>query len=695
MKRFFLFLLFIVSFFYTRANTVRWDGGGGDGLWSTAANWENNVLPAPSDDVVLNNDFVLVSYNVDLPNSAVTVRSLRITPFTSSTPITLTLPATNTIASGAFTVTGNSTHYSIIIDAGGTFENDGAVSSGTNLSITDSMRINNGGYYLHRTRSDHSWITRLAKIEGTENGVFTFDVPAVNYNVSISGGTFGILIFSALAQGGAITYTATGSADVNVKGDMNINTNAEFSLAMSGNIIVGGTLSVNAGSTFDFQSASFNNVVKLYGSIFYSSGALTQTGLGIPQIELCGTTNQNIFITGSFTNHVEFNINNAAGVTLQTPVTLPYKLLLTNGKLKTTASRLLTLMPDATCSGGSSASFVNGPIKKIGNNSFSFPVGEGGIYAPIAITNVSGEQITDEFTAEYKRSNPQSSFGTNYSSGINHVSFVEYWNLNRNVGNTSVKNITLTVSEYSFARNFSSLMVSNFSSSQWVNLGLSSFNAGPNVGIKVTGTITGTGTMLGGPFAIATADPIVINPLPVDLISFHVNKTGRNKAFIDWELAGYCTPDTRFEIERATADRRFTTIASIYGNETDRFYSAMDNDLQTGINYYRLKTIDADRQISYSRIEAILNGIKGLYITTLSPNPSSSKTIISIVSDTERSIELLVIDLQGRLVKKEKQLLSAGNNTITLLMDGLIHGIYQVVAVSSEGKTNVMQLVKE
>lgn len=35
-------------------NTVIWDGGGGDNLWSTAANWDGDVLPGDGDDVVIN-----------------------------------------------------------------------------------------------------------------------------------------------------------------------------------------------------------------------------------------------------------------------------------------------------------------------------------------------------------------------------------------------------------------------------------------------------------------------------------------------------------------------------------------------------------------------------------------------------------------------------------------------------------------
>jgi hypothetical protein len=33
---------------------ITWDGGGGNLLWQTPANWSGDVLPGPNDDVLLN-----------------------------------------------------------------------------------------------------------------------------------------------------------------------------------------------------------------------------------------------------------------------------------------------------------------------------------------------------------------------------------------------------------------------------------------------------------------------------------------------------------------------------------------------------------------------------------------------------------------------------------------------------------------
>src|SRR5690242_11611945 len=99
----------LVSFFIydSFGASITWDGEGGDGLWSTAANWVGNIVPLPGDDVILNNAIVTGSFTVTLPPgiSIVTVSSLTITPSTNNI-IILILPSTNTSPT-AFTANGN------------------------------------------------------------------------------------------------------------------------------------------------------------------------------------------------------------------------------------------------------------------------------------------------------------------------------------------------------------------------------------------------------------------------------------------------------------------------------------------------------------------------------------------------------------------------------------------------------------
>ena len=74
-------------------------------------------MPIATDNVVLDNSIVLISYNVVLPSTAVTVKTITITPSAPKT-IELTLPSTNIFLPG-LTVSGPG--YAMTINSGGTF----------------------------------------------------------------------------------------------------------------------------------------------------------------------------------------------------------------------------------------------------------------------------------------------------------------------------------------------------------------------------------------------------------------------------------------------------------------------------------------------------------------------------------------------------------------------------------------------
>ncbi len=703
MKRLILSILFFFLGLVAKSAIITWDGGGGDGMWTTAANWVGDIIPASSDIVVLDNSSFSGSYNVYLPNTSVTIISLRITPATGG--IALYLPNTNTLATDAFVTTG--TGYTVVIDINGSFLNEANVSSGTNLTIADSFRINDGGFYIHRTRSGHAtWIQRLSKIGGTEHGNFIFDVPSASYLVSLSNRTYGALQFLTLTHAGPVNYSGGGASPLTINSSMDIGPNATLSLSMSADVVINEDLGVENSATFNLQNSTFNNVVKISG-LFISQGNVTKTGTGLPQLQFCGKNNQSVVVTGagSFTNNVEINVNNLKGITLGSPVTLPYKLTLTTGNVTTSLSNLLILADNATCSGGSLTGFVNGPMKKIGDDNFIFPVGfgdgSGNIYAPIAMINGTGQSTTDEFTAEYKRANPQSTnpYSSSHDPFLNHVSFMEYWTLQQNAG-SATKQVSLDVHLASFCKDLSQTYVSRWNGSQWT-YEPTTVTSGPIAlgGGYVGGTIQNnlatsgfTSPNIG--FTLATDLPFLSNPLPIKLVSFNSSKLTNNRSSITWELAACCSPVAKFEIQRADASKHFTTIETVGGNATNTAYTYFDIGLKNGINYYRLKMIDEDGTISYSRTLAIMNGLDGLLLTSLVPTIVTNTATLTIASSSSQKLDLIIVDMQGRTVMKRNYNISEGNTNIGLSLNQLPAGAYQLAGVSAEGKTNTIRFIK-
>ncbi len=670
------------------AAIITWDGGGGDGLWATAANWVGNIVPGPGDDVILDNAVVLATYTVTLPGGAVTttVSTLTITP-SAANNITLTLPNSNT-ANPGLSVTGMGD--GLVLNNGAVLKNSSLAIAGSGVSITNSFRINNGGHYIHNTgRGNAAIVSQLSIAAGTELGEFEFDIPDLggSYILSLSGRTFGSLTLSGLS-GTNITYIGSGSMILTVRGNLRIANTARLSISLSADIQVQGSCFVGSNSVFNLQTSGNNNLVRVRGHVT-SNGSITESGTGLPVLELNGSSNQNLLIAGGILSDVTLKINNPAGILVITTFSLAYKLQLTNGKLNTASpARVLVMEAGSSVIGGSNLSFVEGPVRKRGNTDFIFPVGAGSIYAPIGIGNVSGEDPSDAFTAKYIRVDPRSVYGVNYQSPIDHVSMVEYWSLLQSSG-TATKKIALAVNPESFATNLNTLLVARYNTGdgEWKNEGLNTVVAGPPFPPYVTGSITGNAVSNFGIFTLATTDPPGINPLPLNLLNFDAVKVGHTAAAVKWELAACCAGKIWFDVQKSTGDRNFKTFAQLPGSASNRYYELSDDQLGPGVTNYRLKIIDANGKLSYSKIVAVINAHPAISITSLFPNPVNRQVTFTVSSGRAGKGRFVIYNMNGIAVKQWEADLGEGNTVLTMHAGELPAGLYQMVALVPGGRS--------
>ncbi|MFI5128670.1 MAG: T9SS type A sorting domain-containing protein [Chitinophagales bacterium] len=500
-----------------------------------------------------------------------------------------------------------------------------------------------------------------------------------------------------------VNFITTNSARFSVKTGAS---GGNWTMTINGNLdIASGSFLELVGSTA--PSGSSGKII-LKGHLTMTGGTLiTNGGPGTTsQFELQGSSNQNITIGGTLSGvKLEF-VMNGVSATLLSLLWLPGDgsapgddLQLVNGKIITTAANILRLNDNATVSGGSTNSFVSGPMQKRGDDNFIFPVGKGSIYAPIGMINVANQMPSDQFTAEYLRANPQSVHGQTYQAPIDHISYVEYWTLNRNVGSTATKRISLAVNYTSFCYDISRTYVSRYDGTQWTFEGSTNV-PGPTSPPYVTGTITSVNTILSfspvpNAFTLSTDLPFAANPLPIHLISFDASKLSNTESSINWKLAGCCSPAAKFEIQRADANKNFRTIGETAGSATNTLYGYTDIDLRNGINYYRLKMTDADGTISYSRTVAIMNGINGLVLTSLIPTIVTNSAALTIASSHQQKLNIVIVDMQGKLVQKSNHNLVTGNTTIEISLSRLSAGVYQLTGISAEGKTNTVRFLKQ
>ena len=119
-------------------------------------------------------------------------------------------------------------------------------------------------------------------------------------------------------------------------------------------------------------------------------------------------------------------------LTLASPIEVRTDLDLSTGRIMNTATELVTMRAGSAALNASDASFVHGPVQKIGNSDFTFPVGKGGSLRPCGLTGITG-LATGAFTAEYF---PISAYtwGSAMEPTLDRVSDCEYWIIDRTAG---------------------------------------------------------------------------------------------------------------------------------------------------------------------------------------------------------------------------------------------------------------------
>jgi hypothetical protein len=501
---FFAHLVYVPSF-----AQLRWDGEAGDGQWMTAQNWAGDILPAITDDVILDNAFITGGYIVALPggNSVVHIKSITITP-ASGYNIELILPATNT-AIPAFKVSG--AIYGMVIGNGGIFKNASGTDNGLPVEIADSLKINNGGRYIQNSSGSHAAVvTVLSKASGTEEGVFEFDIPSASSTISLSGRTYGKLVFLSNAMNGAVTYTASGTNNVTVKTDMYAGAGVTLSLNFSDTLFIGRDL-IQQGGNINLGNAARRLVTVINRHFVQSAtGLICETGTSFPEIVFSGNINQHIDCRGNIKDSVAIKMNNAAGATLTSSWSLPYKLSLASGKITTSAVNILRLLAGCgiVVDSLSDNSFIDGPLRKEGLSAashFLFPVGKGAIMRWLALKNTNGH-----FNVEFFNSNPQQISNT-YGSGINHISQTGYWTIQADASPLASASIELSFNgpNSGVGTNLTTARVARLDNNVWVNYGNTAF----------TGTAGSRGSIVSNAVASWSVAPdlfVLSSSVPVD-----------------------------------------------------------------------------------------------------------------------------------------------------------------------------------
>ncbi len=561
--------------------------------------------------------------------------------------------------------------------------------------------------------------------------------PDIDGSYNLTGGIIEFYNNSGTAQtvkatnnaSASIMYNAieiTGSNVGQSNGNINLRTNGTFTVTSTGiftnnsDAIVGPigtqTLTIATGGRF-----ITGNALGFYGAVSGLNSPSVRDNIETivlqpnSTIEYSRATAQNFtpIATSPVTNYQNVVISGGGGKNLTGAVSMEGVLTLTNGLVNTTSTNILTLTATATNpgtnpGGGSLASFINGPMRKIGTANFIFPVGKPvqptttilppnsaintGGYRPIGI---SGLSASETFEAEYHLSNPyiQGPISANATgAGLQAISRCEYWDLTKT--GTATATVTLSWSTNSlgqsqcnigsYINNTTAAVVVPYYNGQWGDqnpdyFGQSGSPTLPVASSESIGTISWDGTTgiidSYQKFVIGTIN-WQLAPLPFDLTVF--NATGKNKQVqLDWTVNNN-QQIKEYTLERSRDGQRFAFFKTVSARAQEQraSYTDLDPAPFAGWNYYRLKAVTHSGEVFYSDTRKVNMGQQAEI--GLSPNPA--RNILTIRLPNAGAVtELTISNSVGQVLRQ----LKPTADVLTVDLSAWPSGVYYVRMISA------------
>lgn len=381
-----------------------------------------------------------------------------------------------------------------------------------------------------------------------------------------------------------------------------------------------------------------------------------------------------------------FILNFSGAETFGTTILITNTMTFNNGVLITDDNGYLIFDDNATASGASANSHVNGPVRKLLSTStatFTFPIGNGTIYAPIGISNVNDEQSGDYYTAQYYPENQ--AFGTSLGSGLDHVSLAEYWILDRGTNNgnntpTTDASVTLYYDENNRSgpvTNASDLRVARWNGSQWVNEGRGSGSSNNNTAgdIITTNRVTSF-----SPFTLGSSSSA--NPLPIQLIEFSASILDKNNVSLNWATSSEINNDF-FTLEKSFDGVNWFELGKVksVGNaESVTNYNFIDNKAVNGVQFYRLKQTDFGGKYTLSnKVYVNIQALPGK--VEVFPVPAKNVLNVNLNFEVNETVQITIVNAMGQKVIET----TCESDFATIDIDKLVAGIY-VLDVLADGQ---------
>ncbi len=163
--------------------------------------------------------------------------------------------------------------------------------------------------------------------------------------------------------------------------------------------------------------------------------------------------------------------------------------------------------------------------------------------------------------------------------------------------------------------------------------------------------------------------------LPLQIVSFTA-VLNYNETNVKWVVANEVNTSA-FEVQRATDAIHFTSLTTVKAKGNTAFsnsYFFTDVSPVSGINYYRLKEVDVNGVVTYSKIVSVTKS--GNTVVMLYPNPAVDKVSLRIISSTLHTATFGIFDYAGRTLMQKEAQVGIGTTSISFTISSLSKGVY-------------------
>ena len=438
---------------------------------------------------------------------------------------------------------------------------------------------------------------------------------------------------------------------------------------------------------------SFNGIFEANGNItFANEGVKTFRNGIIGNGKVTGNASCGKFIMNGVTAKLGgsdtlflpptgLDIGSPTSVTMVSDKSVTGNIALLPNALLTLGNHHLTMTGNIT--GGNSGSHIvtNGSGKLVMNTvggfpGASFPIGAtAATYNPLVISNGGGLN-----------------YGARVETGINPAIAVPVravdrtWVVNPSANPVEHVNINFfyAAGEGNAGFNYGSTVELGLYTTVWnvINTGLV-----PTGTYEVAGTVNNFAGGIDAPMVIANIGAILVAD---KLIGLRAQKQ-QDRSFLQWTVND-TTAMIHFLVERSAEGRAYTALASLPATDL-HFY---DLHPLPGMNYYRITMVDGCGKMTTSNVDVIRHAQTGFALISISSNPVLQGIFqVHVSAAKNMPADLVIIDMQGRVLQKQRVNLSAGFNTIVMHVEKLVAGIYAIQGIMSDDRSGVIRFVKQ